>query len=55
MAGTIRTYVDNLVRSYIVEEARADNHATAARLAAQVRRRLRRKGMDKPLPVSVQI
>lgn len=50
MAGTIRTYVDNLVRSYIVEEARADNHATAARLAAQVRRRLRRKGMDKPLP-----
>ena len=50
MAGVSRTSVDNLVRGYIAEEARADYHATAARLAAQVRRRLRRKGMDKPLP-----
>lgn len=50
MAGANRTSVDDLVRGYIAEEARADNHATAAGLAAHVRRRLRRKGMDKPLP-----
>ena len=50
MAGPSRASVDDLVRGYIAEEARADNHATAARLAAQVQRRLRRRGMDNPLP-----
>ena len=50
MTTRTRTNIDPLVKSYIEEEARADLKATARLIKGRVERRLRREGLDTPLP-----